>query len=290
MRYIATWRGTVRFFVRVFERRPSVVTPHSFATACWMAKVLSAGPPPPLPFHRLELVAERVARDVDRDLAVLERRVGEQLDDRALELAHARPHVLGDEANDVLGDRELEVVEVRLLPQDRDAVLEVRQLDVGDHAPLEARDEPCLEAGDLRRRPVAGEDDLAAAFVERVEGVEELLLHRLLALEEVHVVDEEEVGFAEAAAEVGGGSVLNRGDELVGELLGADEGDAGVGLSRDDLVRDGLHEVRLAESGVAVDEERVVDLAGRLGDGVGGGGGELVRLSDDEVVERVPIA
>ncbi len=34
IRYIATWRGTVRFFVRVFERSPSVVTPHSLATAC----------------------------------------------------------------------------------------------------------------------------------------------------------------------------------------------------------------------------------------------------------------
>ena len=128
------------------------------------------------------------------------------------------------------------------------------------------------------------------AFVERVEGVEELLLHRLLSLEEMHVVDEEEVGFAKAAAEIGGGSVLDGGDELVGELLGADERDAGFGLSLDDLVGDGLHEVRLAESGVAVDEERVVDLAGRLGDGVCGGGGELVRLSDDEVVERVSIA
>ena len=40
------------------------------------------------------------------------------------------------------------------------------------------------------------------------------------------------------------------------------------GFRLDDLVGDGLHEVRLAEPGVAVDEERVVDLAGRLGDGV----------------------
>ena len=62
------------------------------------------------------------------------------------------------------------------------------------------------------------------------------------------------------------------------------------GFRDDDLVRDGLHEVRLAESGVAVDEERVVDLAGGLADGVSGSGGELVRLSDDEVVERVSIA
>ena len=79
-------------------------------------------------------------------------------------------------------------------------------------------------------------------------------------------------------------------DELVGELLGADERDAGFRLSLDDLMGDRLHQVRLAESGVAVDEERVVDLPGRLGDGVGGGGGELVRLADDEVVERVSIA
>ena len=51
-------------------------------------------------------------------------------------------------------------------------------------------------------------------------------------LQEVHVVDEEEVGLAEASAEVGRGAVLNGGDELVGELLGADERDPGVGLSR----------------------------------------------------------
>ena len=148
------------------------------------------------------------------------------------ELSNARPHVFGDEPNDLFGDGELEVIEVRLLPEDGDAVLEVRHLDVGDHAPLKARDEARLEAGDFRRRAIAGEDDLAAAFVERVEGVKELLLHRLLSLEEVDVVDEEEVGLAESSAEVGRGAVLNGGDELVGELLGADEGDPGFGLSR----------------------------------------------------------
>ena len=169
-------------------------------------------------------------------------------------------------------------------------MLEVGHLDVGDHAPLEAGNQPSLEAGDLGGRTVAGEDDLPASLVERVEGVEELFLHRLLALEEVDVVHEEEVGLAKAAAEIGGRAILNCGDELVGELLGADEGDAGVGLSFEDVVPDRLHQVGLAESGVAVDEEGVVDLAGGLGDGVGGGGGELVRLSDDEVVERVAIA
>ena len=182
------------------------------------------------------------------------------------------------------------MIEPRFLAKDGDPVLEVGQLDVGDHAPLEARHQACLEARDLGRRPVARQHDLAAAFVERVEGVEELLLHRLLPLEEVHVVDEEEVGLTEAPAEIGRRAVLNGRDELVRELLGADEGDAGVRLAEQDLVRDRLHQVCFAEPGVAVDEERVVDLSGGLGAGVGGGCRELVRLSDDEVVERVPIA
>jgi hypothetical protein len=38
-------------------------------------------------------------------------------------------------------------------------------------------------------------------------------------------------------------------------------GDARVGLSLHDFVSDGLHQMRFAESGVAVDEQRVVDLA-----------------------------
>ena len=82
-------------------------------------------------------------------------------------------------------------------------MLEVRQLDVGDHSPLKATDEARFEARDLRRRPIAREHDLPAAFVQRVEGVEELFLRRFLPLQEVDVVDEEEVGLAKAPAEIG---------------------------------------------------------------------------------------
>ena len=57
----------------------------------------------------------------------------------------------------------LEMIELRLLAENGDAVLEVGQLDVGDHSPLEAGDEPCFEAGNLRWRPIAGQDDLPAA-------------------------------------------------------------------------------------------------------------------------------
>ena len=69
---------------------------------------------------------------------MFERRVSQELDDRALEFTNTRPDILGDEADDVLGNGELEVIEVGLLAEDRNAVLEIGHVDIGHHAPLKA--------------------------------------------------------------------------------------------------------------------------------------------------------
>src|SRR6185369_12016984 len=102
----------------------------------------------------------------------------------------ARANILGDEANDFLGDRQLEMIAMRLLSENRNAVFEIGHLDVGDHAPLKARNEAGFQSRNLRRRAIASQDDLASSLVQGVEGVKKLLLHRLFAFEEVHVVDE----------------------------------------------------------------------------------------------------
>ena len=49
-------------------------------------------------------------------------------------------------------------------------------------------------------RPVGGDDDLLGGVVERVEGVEELLLRLLLVLQELDVVDQQHVDVAVAGA------------------------------------------------------------------------------------------
>ena len=77
--------------------------------------------------------------------------------------------------------------------QNRDLGLEIGRLDVGDQAPLEARAQTLFEPRNLVRRAVAGEDDLLLRVVERVEGVEELVLRAFLAGEELDVVDEQDV-------------------------------------------------------------------------------------------------
>src|SRR3954468_3767159 len=53
-------------------------------------------------FTGAELIPQRLPRYIHRYLAVLQRRVGEKLDDRALELTNIRTHMFGDESNDIL--------------------------------------------------------------------------------------------------------------------------------------------------------------------------------------------
>src|SRR5690242_19831532 len=162
---------------------------------------------------------------------MFQRCVCEKLDDRAFELSDVRSDVLSDEPDHVLGHRRLEVVELGFLSENGDAMLQVRQLDIGDHAPLEATDETRLEAWYLFGRTIAGEDDLPARLIESVEGVKEFLLGGLLPLEELDVVHEQEIGFAKATTELMRRSILNGSDQLVGELLRPDERDARVGLA-----------------------------------------------------------
>ncbi len=103
--------------------------------------------------------------------------------------------------------------------------------------------------------------------MQLVEGVEELVLRGFLAGEEMNVVDQEQVEFAVTAAERGDAAGLESLDEIVGESLGRDVGDAGLRVAGVDRVSDRVHQVGLAETGRTVDEERVVIVAGFLGDG-----------------------
>src|SRR5438046_2076636 len=77
--------------------------------------------------------------------------------------------------------------------EDREAGLEVGRLDVSDEAPFEAGAQAVLEGRNLLGRPVGGDDDLLVDLVQRIEGVEELLLGPVLAGQELHVVDQQHV-------------------------------------------------------------------------------------------------
>ncbi len=138
--------------------------------------------------------------------------------------------------------------------------------EVGDQAPFEAGAQPFLESRDQLGRSIGREHDLLAVLVDRIEGVEELLLGALLVGDELDVVDEQQVDAPVARPEIVDLALLNAGDELVRELLAGRVDDALAREARQHLVADRVHQVGLAKAHAAVQEERVVGMSGTLGD------------------------
>jgi hypothetical protein len=165
--------------------------------------------------------------------------------------------------------------------------VEVRRVEADHEARCEALTQALFEAVELVRGSVGRHHELAAGVPQRVEGVEELLLGAGFVGQELDVVQEQHVDAAEALLERARVARLDRAHELGRELLDGRVTDGQAGAEAPDVVADGVQEVRLAEPGPAVDEERVVGLAGQLRDGERGGVGETVAAADDELLEGV---
>ncbi len=136
-------------------------------------------------------------------------------------------------------------------------------------------------------RTVAADDDLLLRVVQRVEGVEELVLRAFLARDELDVVDEQHVDAAIARAEIEDAIESHGVDHLVHETLGRDVGEHESRMMLHDVVADRVHQVRLAETDAAVDEERVVRSRRRFRNGAARRVRKLIRRPDDEGVEGV---
>ena len=193
---------------------------------------------------------------------MVEAGVGGDANERTFELTNVGGDARGDELEGFGGNRA--VIALGLVAQDGEPRLEVGRLNVGDQAPLEPAAQPLLQCRYGIGHAVAGDDDLLVGTVQRVERVEELLLQTFLALHELDVVDQQHVDVAVAALEVGDGVGTDAVDVLVEERLGADVANDVVLVVAVHVVPDGMQQVGLAETGRAVDEQRVV----RLGPGV----------------------
>ena len=108
--------------------------------------------------------------------------------------------------------------------------------------------------------------------------MEEFLLGLLLAGNKLHVIHQEEVRLAVFFPHFCGfaGAGLDGGHQLVGQIVALDVGNAGVVVISADNVCNGIDQVCLAQAGVAVDQKGVVVLGGVVGNGLGGGIGQLV--------------
>jgi hypothetical protein len=135
--------------------------------------------------------------------------------------------------------------------KDRGAQLLVEGPDLDHETAGEARAHALVEALELGRRPVRRDHDLAAGIDQCIESVAELLLD-LLALDELHVVDDEKVDPAQAFLEGERRLRLERGDEAIHEAVGRKIDDAPPVYPR--LVADRVQEMGLSETDPRVKE------------------------------------
>src|SRR5438046_9834252 len=116
--------------------------------------------------------------------------------------------------------------------------------------------------------------------MQRVKSVEELFLRSLLLSEKLNVVDEQQVDIAELVPKTGHLVVAQRVDHLVRELLARHVADRGLWHALLHFVPDRLHQVGLAHSYPAVQEERVVGLRRTLSNSARCGMCELIAAAD----------
>ena len=120
--------------------------------------------------------------------------------------------------------------------------------------------------------------------------MEELLLRALLSGDELNIVHQKQIHVAVAGPEILRRALLDGLDHLIRELIALDIGDPSCGILLEDGLTDRAQQVRLAEAGVAVDEEWIVVFSRLVRHGQGGRMREFVGAADDEAVEGIAVA
>ena len=136
---------------------------------------------------------------------------------------------------------------------------------VRHHAPLESRNQAVFEAFDLICRTVTHKEYLTPRLKQIVECVEKFLwvlscprgsgYHRPTAHPRCGNIYGTSPAF-----------LTDRVDKLVGEFFSRDVSDSRIRITRQHLVRNRMHQVRLAQTGFTVHEKGVVGPARRIRD------------------------
>jgi hypothetical protein len=190
------------------------------------------------------------------DRLLAERLVRSQPVERSLELAHIRefdPRELLDDAG-----AEVQPPLFALASENRNARLVVRRADVHDQPAREPRQQPLIDIGDLRWRPIARHHDLPAAALERGEQPEHLALRLPLTGQELDIIEDQEVDGVESLLECIRLRRRDRRVELLHELVEREVDDLELGLKLEREMPQRPDEMGLPQPRAAVDEQRVV--------------------------------
>ena len=202
---------------------------------------------------------EQFLGPLDGQTSAVQRRIGRQTVVGRLQTPHAGGDVLGQKLQKLPVQRILRQHLALPHPQHRQPRLEFRHADLGDHPGLETGTQPLVDVADLAGMAVAGQNDLLMLPVQRVEEVEELLLHLRLLGQTVDVVHQQHVHVAHRGTERRETALLHQQVvEVVQEFIAGGVANDQRGVAPPQLPGDGLQKMGLAHAVAAEEKERVV--------------------------------
>lgn len=116
---------------------------------------------------------------------------------------------------------------------------------------------------------------------------EKFFFSPVLPAERMDIVHDQDVDGADLLPEIEHLSILKMVDQVVHELFGGGIEDLQARVLAQGRMPDGVHQVRLAQTRSSVDVKRVIGLGRVLGHRDSRGVGELIAVSDNEIVERI---
>jgi hypothetical protein len=157
-------------------------------------------------------------------------------------------------------------------------------LEIEGAGPCETGGKAFIDGFNLAGETIGSDDDLFIKLIEVIEDIEEFLLGFFFTDNELEIVDDEDVEFAEFEIEF---VAFAKADGIY--EVGVEVGDRGVEdfegrVFTEKFVADGLDEMGFAEARATIEEEWVVTFAWGVDNAASGGDRKVIIGADDEII------
>ena len=163
-------------------------------------------------------------------------------------------------------------------------IFKLGELQVEGAGPGETGSKAFVDGFNLAREAIGSDDDLFIELVEVIEDIEEFFLGFFFTDNELEIVDDEDVEFAEFEIEFVAFAKADGIDEVGVEVSDGSVEDFEGRVFTEKFVADGLDEMGFAEARSTIEEEWVVAFAWGVDDATSGGNSKVIIGADDEII------
>ena len=203
---------------------------------------------------------------------------------RTLQFTHVGGDFFGQKLKDLLRDGNGKGFSLGL--QDAEAQFIGGGVNIRHQPPAQAGFQPLFHALKVAGRFIRRDNHLAILVHQRIERMEKFFLCRVLAADELHVINHQHIDGTKLFLERHRIPEPQRPDKLVHELFRREVNHPAVGMRLGDVPSNGVHQMGFAQAHAAIEKQRVEGYAFRFRHTACGSEGQLVGFADNKIVER----